>query len=110
MADVTKVLAIDGGGVRGMIPAILLHEIEERTGARIASLFDMIAGTSAGGILALGLVKPAADDQSTPEHAAAELCELYEWQATRLFNGAQADAASLERALRRHFGDARLSH
>ncbi len=58
MADVVKILAIDGGGIRGIIPATVLAEIERRTGARIADLFDLVAGTSTGGILALGLVKP----------------------------------------------------
>ena len=52
-----KVLAIDGGGIRGIIPAMVLHYIEEKTGKRIADLFDFIAGTSTGGILALGLTK-----------------------------------------------------
>ncbi|MBD2208736.1 patatin-like phospholipase family protein [Nostoc linckia FACHB-104] len=53
-----KILSIDGGGIRGIIPAIILQEIENRTNKPIASLFDLIAGTSTGGILALGLTKP----------------------------------------------------
>ena len=53
-----KLLSIDGGGVRGIIPAIILAEIEKRTGKRICELFDLIAGTSTGGILTLGLTKP----------------------------------------------------
>ena len=47
-----KVLSIDGGGIRGLIPALVLAEIELRTERRIADLVDMIAGTSTGGILA----------------------------------------------------------
>ena len=47
-----KVLSIDGGGIRGLIPAVVLAEVERRTGRRIADLFDLIAGTSTGGILA----------------------------------------------------------
>ena len=39
-----RILAIDGGGIRGMIPAIVLAEIERRTGRRAADLFDLIAG------------------------------------------------------------------
>jgi hypothetical protein len=53
-----KILSIDGGGIRGIIPAVVLAEIERRTGRPIADLFDLIAGTSAGGILALGLSIP----------------------------------------------------
>ncbi len=54
-----KVLAIDGGGIRGLIPALVLAEIERRTGRRIAEMFDLIAGTSTGGILACGLAAAA---------------------------------------------------
>jgi patatin-like phospholipase/acyl hydrolase len=55
---VCTILSIDGGGIRGVIPAKLLAEIERRTGKRIAELFDFIAGTSTGGILAVGLTQP----------------------------------------------------
>ena len=40
------ILSIDGGGARGMIPAVILKEIERRTGKRIAHMFDRICGTS----------------------------------------------------------------
>lgn len=52
------VLSLDGGGIRGLIGARLLVELERRSGKRISELFDLIAGTSTGGILALGMVKP----------------------------------------------------
>jgi len=58
MEDVVKILAIDGGGIRGVIPAVLLAEIEKRTGQPISELFDLIAGTSTGGIPALLLAAP----------------------------------------------------
>jgi patatin-like phospholipase/acyl hydrolase len=61
MPDLIKVLSIDGGGIRGIIPAVILTEIEERTGKAISDLFHLIAGTSTGGILALGLTKPKED-------------------------------------------------
>ena len=54
----TKALAIDGGGIRGLIPTLVLAEIERRTGRGIASLFDVIAGTSTGGIIACALTMP----------------------------------------------------
>lgn len=50
-----KVLAIDGGGIRGIIPAIILSEIQKRLGADLCKFFDIISGTSTGGIIALGL-------------------------------------------------------
>ena len=52
MTDTFKVLSIDGGGIRGIIPAMVLAEIEEHTGRPIAETFDLIAETSTGGILA----------------------------------------------------------
>ena len=53
-----KVLSIDGGGIRGLIPAVVLAAVEERCGKRIAEAFDLLAGTSTGGILALALAHP----------------------------------------------------
>ena len=52
-----RVLSIDGGGIRGIFPATLLAGLEGHipAGHRIADYFDLIAGTSTGGIIALGL-------------------------------------------------------
>jgi uncharacterized protein len=50
-----KVLAIDGGGIRGIIPAVILAEIQKRLSRELWQTFDLIAGTSTGGIIALGL-------------------------------------------------------
>jgi uncharacterized protein len=50
-----RVLSIDGGGIRGILPLALLVEIEAREAKPCADLFDMIAGTSVGGIIATGL-------------------------------------------------------
>jgi patatin-like phospholipase/acyl hydrolase len=51
-----KILSIDGGGIKGVFPASFLAEIENALGLEsVAQHFDLIAGTSAGGILALGL-------------------------------------------------------
>lgn len=55
VASKRKILAIDGGGIKGAFPAAFLAAIEEATGKRIADHFDLIAGTSTGGIIALGL-------------------------------------------------------
>nr|WP_269153829.1 CBASS cGAMP-activated phospholipase [Streptomyces caniscabiei] len=48
-------MALDGGGFRGMFSAAVLARLEEDLGVRIADHFDLIAGTSTGGIIALGL-------------------------------------------------------
>ena len=121
MPGLVKVLSIDGGGVRGAIPAVVLAEIERRTGAPICRLFDVIAGTSTGGILALGLTKPDAAGQ--PQYSARRLAELYASEAAEIFARPLAHrlraagslfeekypASGLETVLRRHLGDARLS-
>lgn len=55
-----KILSIDGGGIRGIIPVLLLTEIEARLkqkGKNLYDVFDLYAGTSTGGIIALGLSK-----------------------------------------------------
>ena len=52
-----RILSIDGGGICGILPASILAEIETRYlgGRSVAGCFDMVAGTSTGGIIALGL-------------------------------------------------------
>lgn len=81
-----RILSIDGGGIRGIIPAMVLAEIERRTGKPVCELFDLIAGTSTGGILALGLTKPRPDDLSRPQYAAKDLLRLYETEGHRIFS------------------------
>ena len=52
-----RILSIDGGGVRGIYPATFLAGLEERylEGSSVMQYFDLIAGTSTGGIIAIGL-------------------------------------------------------
>lgn len=70
-----RILAIDGGGIRGIIPAVLLAEIEKRTKKPISKCFDLIAGTSTGGIIALALCVPG--EKRRPRHSAQDLFEFY---------------------------------
>ena len=113
-----RVLAIDGGGIRGLIPALVLTEIERRSGRRIFELFDLIAGTSTGGILACALCAP----DPLP---AVEVVELYEEEGPEIFSTARwsqrirsrragsldekYDSAALDRALERFLADKRLT-
>lgn len=111
-----RVLSIDGGGIRGIIPALVLTEVEQRTGRRIAELFDLVAGTSTGGILACALTRPGAAP-------AAELVELYRTEGPKIFRRSLAqrvrsadglleekhDDGALEDALARYLGAGRLS-
>lgn len=50
-----RILAIDGGGIKGVFSASFLASIEDATGHRACDFFDLIVGSSTGGILALGL-------------------------------------------------------
>ena len=74
-----RVLSIDGGGIRGLIPALVLSELERRAGRRTFELFDLIAGTSTGGILACALCAP----DPLP---AIELVKLYEEEGPEIFD------------------------
>lgn len=89
------VLSIDGGGIRGIIPARILEYIEKQMGncmsdgnekcqPHIADVFDLIAGTSTGGIIALALTKP--DDNGRPKYTAKELVDLYLEKGKTIFN------------------------
>src|SRR5438876_711534 len=115
------ILSIDGGGIRGIIPARILELIEARTAKPIASLFDMVAGTSTGGILALGLTKPNAA-RTGPALPATELVKLYEDEGKTIFNrsawhviealgqlnGPKYDGAGARAALTKYLSGARL--
>ncbi len=50
-----RILALDGGGIKGAFSASALATLEETTGKRCVDHFDLIAGTSTGGIIAIGL-------------------------------------------------------
>lgn len=70
-----RVLSIDGGGIRGLIPALILAELESATHQPISKLFDLVVGTSTGGLLALGVSMPEHGNQ--PKHTASDLVNIY---------------------------------
>ena len=57
--DNFKILSVDGGGIRGLIPCVFLVEIENmlqsKYGQKLTEYFDMVAGTSTGSIIAAGI-------------------------------------------------------
>jgi patatin-like phospholipase/acyl hydrolase len=86
MASRFRILSIDGGGIRGIIPGSVLAALEERAGRPVSKLFDMLVGTSTGGLLALALAKPAPAPATTAPHwTAAKLLELYDRQGPVIF-------------------------
>lgn len=125
-----RILAIDGGGIRGLIPAIVLAELERQLqhsdpAATLSKHFDLIAGTSTGGLIALGLTTPGTDGE--PALDPAGMIELYSGpEAQEIFErpplerlpgiGHISDLLDprysldgLQRALERRFGDRTVS-
>jgi patatin-like phospholipase/acyl hydrolase len=78
-----RVLSLDGGGIRGILPARVLAELEQITGRPVSALFDLIAGTATGAVLALGLAAPGEDGR--PRFRAQELVDLYVERGHQLF-------------------------
>ncbi len=114
---VLKILCIDGGGIRGIIPCIILQEIEKRMNKPLSEVFDLIAGTSTGGIISVGLTIP--DANGKPKLDAGGLLELYTKYGGEIFKkrrfktvsqlfypGYSADG--LERLLKERYGDTQL--
>lgn len=115
-----RILSIDGGGIRGILPAMVLADIERRTGKPIWQLFDLIAGTSTGGLVGLALCVPGPDGGAL--HTARDLVRLYEVEGKRVFSrsvwhkiravGNLVDgkypSSGMEGVLEDYFGEARL--
>jgi patatin-like phospholipase/acyl hydrolase len=117
-----RILAIDGGGIRGVFPASVLAGLEERYlgGRSIAECFDLIAGTSTGGIIALGLaVGLSASDlrrlyiergsEIFPPHGPGVLGRIGRWlSAWQRYLRYSYDQAALARVLQDCLGDVKL--
>ena len=118
-----KILSIDGGGIRGIIPAMVLAKIEEMTSKPICKLFDFISGTSTGGIIALCLTKPSNNNQDIPAYRAQDIVNLYVENGKKIFssniihritscNGLFDEKYSshgIESLLKKYLGTSRLS-
>ncbi|MFP3015713.1 MAG: patatin-like phospholipase family protein [Wolbachia sp.] len=104
------ILSIDGGGIRGIIPAIVLAEIEYRTKKPISQMFDLMVGTSTGGIIVAGLCNK--------QYSALDLVDLYQKDGPHIFkssffrrsilswfNCAQYPSKNIEYVLHKYFGD-----
>ena len=58
-----RILSLDGGGLMGAFSASVLATLERTTGHRFVDQFDLITGTSTGGIIAIGLGMGASGEQ-----------------------------------------------
>jgi patatin-like phospholipase/acyl hydrolase len=102
------ILSIDGGGIRGIIPAMILAEIERRTGYRTAHMFDLIAGTSTGGVLALGLTIPQSIEVERPKYKASQLVAFYEKDGKEVFHSFWQNITSLHGLLEEKYPSERF--
>lgn len=128
-----RILSIDGGGVRGLIPSLVLEEIQRRLRSRgdmrpFHRIFDLMAGTSAGGIIALGLSLPAESDdgkgfdRSKAALDVSQVTALFSARGLEIFPrsglvnfrsilqafGEKYSAGSLESLMEQLFGDATI--
>ncbi|GAA4366199.1 hypothetical protein GCM10023185_37180 [Hymenobacter saemangeumensis] len=71
-----KVLCIDGGGIKGLYSATILQHLEEQYNCKISDHFDMLCGTSTGGIIALAL---------SLKISAADICRFYREEGPKIF-------------------------
>ena len=125
-----KILSIDGGGIRGIIPGMFLVALEERlkqetqnAGTAIVDYFDFFAGTSTGGILTCLLLCPGQERPDRPRFSAREALDLYINHGSEIFQAGfvrrlvakfgllseRYPSETLERILSTYFGDTRLS-
>ncbi|KAH7523595.1 hypothetical protein FEM48_Zijuj06G0028600 [Ziziphus jujuba var. spinosa] len=123
--NLITILSIDGGGVRGIIPGTILafleSELQKLDGeeARIADYFDVIAGTSTGGLVTAMLTAP--DENNRPLFAAKDINSFYLQHCPKIFpqdsaaqtikalTGPKYDGKYLRKVLEEKLGDLRLN-
>ncbi|CAI9282964.1 unnamed protein product [Lactuca saligna] len=87
--NLITVLSIDGGGIRGIIPGVILEylesQLQELDGdeARLVDYFDVIAGTSTGALITVMLTAP--DENNQPFYAAKGIVPFYLENAPKIF-------------------------
>jgi len=78
-----RILSIDGGGIRGLIAVRMLKVIEEIAQKPVTELFDLIAGTSTGGLIAAGLT--VRDDNNNQMYSVQDIEDIYWNRAKEIF-------------------------
>ncbi|KAB1220377.1 Patatin-like protein 2 [Morella rubra] len=102
--NLITILSIDGGGVRGIIPATVLafleSQLQELDGedARLADYFDVIAGTSTGGLVTAMLTAP--DENNRPLFAAKDIQPFYLEHCPQIFPQKSGLCGAMERIFR----------
>ncbi|XP_073042674.1 patatin-like protein 2 isoform X3 [Primulina eburnea] len=103
LGKLVTILSIDGGGIRGIIPATILDflesELQKLDGkdARIADYFDIVAGTSTGGLVTAMLTAPDANNR--PLYAAKDIVPFYQKHGSYIFPKKGGIIGSVENTL-----------
>jgi len=109
-----QILSLDGGGIRGMYSAAVLAKLEEKLDVKVVDHFDLIVGTSTGGIIALGLalgMRPREILRFYAQDGLTIFSNRLGWRKTLHVLRRKYPSSRLEKALRAPsaFGDKRLS-
>lgn len=127
MKKKVTILSIDGGGIRGILPGVILTYVENRlrekqgNDARLSDYFDIVAGTSTGGILTSMYLLPG--ENGRPEFQAEDAVNLYLENGGEIFKApflrrvvnpfglfeSKYPAKNIEKILKKYFGDKKLS-
>ena len=128
--DRFRILCVDGGGIRGLIPALVIAELERRIQkragdqARVSDYFHMFAGTSTGGLVALSLTAPDPENPQRPGVTGGELARFYTddgpgifhrslWQKLRTlwgWLGPKYTLGPLQSAIEKRLGTTHIEH
>jgi len=108
-----RVWSIDGGGIRGLMPAFFLGAISQNPGIKTAvGNCELLAGTSTGALIAAVLATGGELGQLTKlyEKLASKIFQPSAWALTswKVFDYEKFIGSGIETALREHFGDAKL--
>jgi len=123
----TRILSIDGGGIKGIVPAVvllhlekLLQDLSNNPSSRIHDYFDLFSGASTGAIIIAGLLSP--DNHNRPKYSSEEILNLYLNNGQIIFNSSlfqeiksvsgivnvKYDPEGLESVFEKYFGKSEL--
>lgn len=94
-----RILSIDGGGLRGVVPLTILKKVEELTGQPIWKSFDLIAGTSTGGLIAGALTIPKEPGEKSAKYSIDDILEVYLERGKEIFPGRSTRLGELIEAI-----------
>ena len=125
----TRILSIDGGGIKGIVPAVvllhlekLLQDLSNNPSSRIHDYFDLFSGASTGAIIVAGLLSP--DNNNRPKYSSKEILDLYLENGEIIFNSSlfqgiksvsgivnvKYSPEGIESVFEKYFGHSELKH